>query len=80
MSTTHQLPPAPKFPQTKKFEDAELDYVPLLEFARYLRENNIDPSGMKHEQLERTIFAYLDVDYDSYWAEQAEREHILESL
>jgi len=35
---------------------------------------------MPYEQLERTVFAYLDVDYDHYQREQQERELILESL
>ena len=80
MQADYQIPAIRKFPQTKKFEDAELDYVTLIEFARYLRENKIDPTDMSLERLDRTVFAYLEVDYDAYQAEQEDLEHILESL
>ncbi len=80
MSATYLLPTPTQFPQTEKFESVELDYPPLTEFLHYLRDCHIDPTGMPDEQLERTVFAYLDVDYDHYQREQLERELILESL
>jgi hypothetical protein len=73
-------PVVANFPHTTNFQSVEIDFVLLKEFTDYLKENNIDILGMNTERVDRTLFAYLNVDFTAYQQEQQEQIQLLDAL